>query len=338
MSNRIILILLGALFSVYVHAETKTQGKITGGIDHKMPSWFSDSFLDINEDVAEARKNNKTIMLFFHLNECPYCDAMLNENFIKGSTKKFIQDNFSVIAINTKGDREITINQITDLTEKTLSQQLKVQYTPTIVFLNQENKTVFRINGYRSPTAFKHVLNYINDKAYERMKLSSYMEKYSVNKEANYRFIPHKSLQKVNYFKGYKKPVAILFEDKNCTDCDFLHKNVINQSDVISEIDKFLFVRLDAYSDDKIIDFYGKETTARKWADELGLNYRPGIVLFDNMNEITRIDGKLYSFHFKEVFRYVSGKYYMKFSSYNKYLAVRQEELINKGIDIDITK
>ena len=336
--KRVITTIICVLFSICLHAEAKTQGSISGGVLHEMPSWFTDSFMDINEDAAEAKENNKTIMLFFHLADCPYCDAMLNENFRGSDTTTFIQQNFSVIAVNIKGDREITINETEGITEKALSQQLKVLYTPTIVFLNQDGKTIYRTNGYRSPAAFRQVLNYINDRAYNTMQLSSYIEKHSSEKNYTYTFLPHKSLQKTNYFKAYKKPVALLFEDKDCTDCEFLHKQVLNKKQVISELDKFLFVRLDAYSNNKIIDFNGKETTPRKWANELGLNYRPGIVLFNDMQEIMRIDGKLFSFHFKEVFRYVSGEFYKQYPAYYDYLSDRQTELINKGIDINISE
>ena len=338
MANKLLVFLVCILASTSICAVSKKPGKITGGVSHEMPSWFTDSFLDINEDVADAKSRNKNIMLFFHLNECPYCDAMLNENFRGGDTTDFIRDKYSVVAINIKGDREITFNESTEITEKSISEQLKVQYTPTIVFINDDSKIVYRINGYRSPEAFKHVLNYVDVKAYKDMKLSSFIERRTTSKDVSYNFIPHKSLQKVNYFRGYKKPVAILFEDRHCTDCDFLHKRVINQTDVMLELDKFMFVRLDAYSDNKIVDFNGKATTPRKWANKLGLNYRPGIVLFDGMKEITRIDGKLYSFHFKEVLRYVSGKHYKQFPSRNAYLTAREEDLINKGIDIDISK
>ena len=29
-------------------------GKVTGGSDHTMPSWFKQSFLDMNEDVLRS--------------------------------------------------------------------------------------------------------------------------------------------------------------------------------------------------------------------------------------------------------------------------------------------
>ena len=62
----------------------------------------------------------------------------------------------------------------------------------------------------------------------------------------------------------------------------------------------------------------------------------PGIVLFDEGKEVTRLDGMLFSFHFKELFRYVGGGYYKKYSTYNEYLAERQAELLKQGTDIHI--
>lgn len=50
-----------------------------------------------------------------------------------------------------------------------------------------------------------------------------------------------------------------------------------------------------------------------------------------------RIDALLYSFHFKELFRFVSGGYYKEYHTFLDYLKPRQEELLNKGINIDIS-
>ncbi|MBI3874070.1 MAG: thioredoxin, partial [Arcobacter sp.] len=54
--------------------------KISGGSEHEIPTWFKQSFLDIPEDVNEASKNNKHLMLFVDLDGCPYCTKMLNES------------------------------------------------------------------------------------------------------------------------------------------------------------------------------------------------------------------------------------------------------------------
>lgn len=56
-------------------------GKIVGGANHDVPSWFKLSFLDITDDAQEAQKNNKHLMIFMDLDGCPYCAQMLSESF-----------------------------------------------------------------------------------------------------------------------------------------------------------------------------------------------------------------------------------------------------------------
>ena len=85
------------------------------------------------------------------------------------------------------------------------------------------------------------------------------------------------------------------------------------------------------------IDVDGNKTTAKKWALKINLDYRPGILLYDNKKLISTIDALLFPFHFKEVLRYVSGKHYVQYpKSYLDYLKVRQDELIKKGVTIDL--
>ena len=44
---------------------------------------------------------------------------------------------------------------------------------------------------------------------------------------------------------------------------------------------------------------------------------------------ITRADGRLYHFHYKELLRYVSGGYYQQYPTYLKYLGIRQKQLLD---------
>ena len=107
--------------------------------------------------------------------------------------------------------------------------------------------------------------------------------------------------------------------------------------DVLTEMQKFTVVRLDALSTKPLIDVDGNKTTAQDWASHLNLDYRPGTVLFNEGNEITRADGRLYHFHYKELLRYVSGGYYQQYPTYLKYLGIRQKQLLDAGVDIDFS-
>ncbi|CAC9555421.1 hypothetical protein [uncultured Gammaproteobacteria bacterium] len=323
-------IILMVLFVGIVQAKT---GVVTGGAAYTMLPWFKSSFLELAEDVDEARQENKHILLFFHLAECPYCDQMVKD-FDQQPLKAFIQKHFSVIAINIRGDKEVAINEEHTLSEKELANEIQVKYTPTVVFLNQKNETIMRTNGYRSPAKLRQVLGYVSSKAYEKLTLAQYIEK---NKEiGNYQLQNHEMLQKITDFSTIKTPVAVIFEDKNCDSCEYFYSTTLKDKSVISEFDAFKVVRFDADSTRAIIDNKGNRTTPKEWVQKLKLTYRPGIVLFNEGNEITRIDGFLYPFHFKEALRYVGGDFYKRIATYSDYLAYRQTQLLEQGIDINI--
>ena len=313
-----------------------SQGKFTGGSDHSMPEWFKESFMDMNEDVEEAKESDKHVMLFMTLKFCPYCTKMLNNNFIEGAKlQPYIKDNFDVIGIDIKGSKEIAVNEDLTLTEKEYAKHLNVQYTPTILFLNQSNEIVVRINGYRSSENFKYILDFVKNKEYKNMNLTQYIEK--VKNKTFYTLQDNTMFQEINDLSKIDGSLAVIFEDGSCTQCDYLHNNTLKNKDVLNEMNKFIIVRLDASSSSKIVTPNGIVTTPEKWAQDLVLDYRPGILLFNNKKERARIDALLYSFHFKELFRFVSTEQYKIYKSFLDYLRVRQSELLQQGIDIDIS-
>lgn len=329
------LLFLIALLFLTTNAQAQ-KGKLTGGSYHEMPGWFKDSFLDLTEDVEEAKDTNKHVILFMSLDFCPYCTKMLNANFVEGAkNQKYIQDNFDVIGVNIKGSREIAINENTSMTEKEYADFLKVQYTPTIIFLNQKNEVVVRLNGYRSEPNFKLVLDFVKEKEYKNMSLTQYLEK--VKNKTFYTLKPNEMFKDIKDLSKVKGPLAVIFEDGSCTQCSYLHKVTLQNKGVKDELSKITVVRLDALSEEKITTPNGKTTTPKAWTKEIKLDYRPGILLFNEGKEQARIDALLYSFHFKEMIRYVSGKYYKKYNTYLDYLSPRQEELLNQGIDIDLS-
>lgn len=327
-------IFLAMILTLPLNASVK--GKVTGGTYHEWPSWFKESFLDIAEDIEEAKEEDKHVILFLSLDFCPYCTRMLDEHFNDGAkNQKYLENNFDVIGINIKGSREIALNEDQSMTEKEYADFLKVMYTPTIIFLNQENEIVVRVNGYRSEPNFKLILDYVKNKEYQNMELSAYLEK--VKNRTLYTLKPNEMFKNMSDLSKVNGPLAVIFEDGSCTQCEYLHNITFKNQDVIKEMGEFTIVRFNAMSNDEIVTPNGKMTTPNKWAKEINLDYRPGILLFDKKKEIARIDALLYGFHFKEMFRYVSKGYYEKYPTFLDYLGPRQQELIDAGVNIDIS-
>lgn len=324
---------LSLCFLLSSNAATEKRGEITGGVTHLAPAWFKESFLEIQDDVDEATEAGKHVILFFQLNGCPYCDRMLTESFQSEPLTSYIQEHFDTIAINVGGDREIIFNEEVTLIEKELAELLTVRATPAIVFLNSENKSVVRVNGYRSAERFEQVLHYVNEKAYEQGTLAEYLDN-NLQKDA-YTLRDNAMFAQITDLSTVDGPLAVLFEDASCYDCNELHDNILSRDEVQAELKPFTLVRLDADSDEAVIDVDGSKTTPVEMAKKYEMIYRPGMLIFDGKTLIRRYDSLLFPHHFKEGFRYVSGGYY-KTQDYGTYSELRTEELLSQGITIDL--
>ena len=331
--KKLILLFIVTLCTLNLSAK---EGKVIGASNHTVPSWFKDSFLDIAEDIDEASEKNRHFMIFLDFEGCPYCSKMLKENFEDNNkTSQFIKANFDVIELNVKGSKEITWVDGEVVTEKGLTEKLKIQYSPTVLFFSPNKEIVARVNGYRNTTEFQYILDFVQTKKYENTDLASYLNK--LEKKELYKLQANKMFKEIDDLSKIKTPVAIIFEDGSCTQCEHFHNKILTNKDVIDEFNKFTVVRFDATSKKEIITPDGKKTTPNELLASLKLDYRPGVLLYDNSKLITTIDALLFPFHFKEVLRYVSGKNYIDYpNSYLDYLRVRQDELIKSGTTINV--
>ena len=309
------------------------RGQITGGVVHQAPGWFKESFLDIADDVDEATESGKHVLLFFQLNGCPYCDRMLEEGFEAEPLTSYIKQHFDAISINVRGDREIAFNEEISVTEKQLSEILEVAATPAILFLDEDNRTVVRVNGYRAPERFRQILEFVATKSYQTTGLSDYLQA-KLDKNV-YQLRPNPLFSKTRDLSAIDGPLMLIFEDGSCYDCDEFHDGILGHELVRKEIEPFTIVRLDADSSEPIIDVSGSETTPAELARRHEVIYRPGVLAFDDGNLVRRHDSLTFPHHFKESMRFVAGGFYRQ-TDYRTYSQNRTEELLEAGIDIDL--
>ncbi len=332
--HKILLITSMLLFcSPAMSAESPQRGTITGGVAHEAPSWFKESFLEIADDVEEATEEGKHVLLFFQLNGCPYCDRMLEESFEAEPLTSFIQEHFDSIAINVRGDREIVFNEEISVTEKELSEMLKVRATPAIVFLDKDNKTVVRVNGYRAPERFRHVLEYVASQSYQNTKLADYLQA-KLERDV-YTLKENPLFTELTDLSSAKGPLMVILEDGSCYDCKEFHEGILAHPLVQKEIAPFTIVRLNADSDQALIGVDGKPTTPRTMAQKHQMFYRPGVLAFNEGELIRRHDSLTFPHHFKESMRFTAGGFYKK-QDYRSYSEQRTEELLSQGITIDL--
>ena len=150
----LIIGLILALLSMQVQAK-EIEAK---PMHYDMPSWFKSSFLDIPADVDEARSAGKGLLMFFHLENCPFCAHLLKDNFTTGPNKEKIQRNFDVIGVDVKGDLTVVWIDGKTYTEKELAKKLGAFATPAVFVLGPQHEVVKKVMGYKKPDEFMSLL------------------------------------------------------------------------------------------------------------------------------------------------------------------------------------
>jgi len=335
-TNRIVALIFILLGTASYQLGAIEPGKVTGGVNFVTPSWFKDSFLEIASDVEEANEAGRHVLLFFHLNACPYCNITVNQQFQKEPLKSFMQAHFDSIEINVKGDREIALDDDVYLTERELAEFLKIRGTPAILLLNSDNKIVLRLNGFRSVAALQQAFNYVQQKAYLTSSFSDY--KRENMKYGRYQFIEDPLIETVHDFSVIREPVALLIEDDDCNECATFHHKLIYRQAIREQLSQYRFIRINGKSDTPITDFNGRKISPMDWTAELNMVYRPGVILFDEGKEIARVESMLFPFHFEHFLRFGLDKNHQKYTRYGELMRERQQKLFAQGIDTNVGK
>ena len=323
------------------------DNKLSEGMEnpgyHEPPSWFKSSFMDLQEDLAEASEAKKRIILYFYQDGCPYCGKMLSVNWKQKDIVIKTRGNFEVIAINLWGDKEITGFDGKTMTEKQFAEQKRVMYTPTLLLLNEQGKVALRINGYYPPKKFSAALDYVAQKRENSLAFSDYY-KDAASKNSSKQLHSSKEYLSKPYNLSAKsrnsnKPLLVLYEQRFCAHCDEIHKDILQRPESLQLLEKFDVVLLDRWGKSPVLTPKGKNTTELKWANQLKVNYAPSLIFFDNKgNEVFRTEAYLKAFHIQSVMDYVSSEAYKIQPNLQRFIQTRADALEAKGMHVDLMR
>ena len=299
------------------------------------PAWFSESLLDLREDVAEAAAQGKRVMLYFGQDGCPYCKRLMEVNFRQAAIAAKAQRHLVALAFNIWGDREVTWTDGAATTEKRLAAQLKVQFTPTLIFLDERGGVALRLNGYYPPHQFDAALDYVAGK----ISLQEYRERQnresanaSLNSQPFFMAAPYDLRRKPG-----AKPLAVLFETPFCAQCDEMHAVAFKRREVLALLAKFDVVRLGFSAEEPVTSPDGKKISAAAWASALRVGYVPTLLLFDARGrEVFRTEAYLRPFHVAGALDYVASGGYLREPSFQRFLQAKAERMRSRGEPVDL--
>lgn len=328
------------LASVGAAENVMEAGLVNPGYVEK-PAWFKNSFLDIREDINDAAANKRRVMLYFYQDGCPYCAKLIQDNFTQRSIVEKTRKHFDVIAINMWGDREVTDLAGNSVTEKQFAKDARVMFTPTLLLLTEKAQVALRINGYYAPYKLEAAIDYVSQQMEGKLSFRDYLQKIAASPASgklhaeDFFLTPPYDLQQLN---RSTKPLLLLFEQKQCRDCDELHGDIFKRKETLEQLKRFNVVRLDMWSKTILIDMQGKKTTVKELAKALNIQYVPGMVFFDGAGEVIRTEAWLKSFHIQSVMDYVASGAYKNWPEFQRYISDRALKLEAQGMHVDIWK
>lgn len=320
--------------------ESLDEGLVNPGYVDK-PVWFKSSFLDLREDLAEANDAGKRVLLYFYQDGCPYCEKLINTNFAQRDIVEKTREQFDVIAINMWGDSTVTDLTGREVSEKAFSLDRRVQFTPTLLFLDEQGDVALRLNGYYPPHKFMVALDYVAGKHEKAVAFRDYLAQQQPVAASGKLHIEKRFLQppyKLQRSKG-DKPLMVLFEQKECAVCDEMHGDAFRRPLSHKLLRQFDVAVVDIWSDEILKTPDGKNLSAKAWARQLGVQYAPSMVFFDSKgNEVFRTEAYLRPFHLQSAMDYVASGAYVEQPEFQRFVQERADHMREQGIEVDLWK
>jgi len=307
----------------------------------ELPPWFRETFLDFREDVREAAREGKRLLVYFGQDGCPYCRELMRAGFGDRAIADKTRRNFHAVAINVWADREVTWTDGRILTEKTLAAFLKVQFTPTLLFFDERGDVVLRLNGYYPPHQLHAALDYVAGRNEKKTVFADYLARHAPSPASgrlhDQPFLLKPPLDLDRSRRPGTRPLAVLFEQKECAACDELHRQGFAHPDVRALVPKFDVARLELFGKERLVIPQGKSLTAEQWGRELRVAYTPTLVFFDEKGvESFRVEAYLRPFHLASALDYVASGTYRKEESFQRYTQRRAEMIRAAGGTVNL--
>jgi len=138
--------------------------------------FFDPKLGDFKEELTVAKQQGKQgIMLFFEMDDCPFCARMKSTILNQADVQDFYRKHFLIFPVDTQGDVAMTDFKGNETAEKTFALQNRVRATPVIMFFDLEGNPVARHTGPTKDKAdFLLLGRYVIEGAYKQMPFERY--------------------------------------------------------------------------------------------------------------------------------------------------------------------
>ena len=301
-------------------------------VSRDTPAWFKSSFLDFPEDVAEAAEEGRRVMIYFGQDGCPYCRKLHEESFKDAETMLMLTMHFDSVAVNIFGDVETVWTDGEDLSEKDLAAQLGIQFTPSLLFLDEEGKEIVRVAGYQPPRRLRAVLDYASQRLDRQgVALEDHLRALSRREAASAAPLPKSFAAPDGALHSPGGRAVVFVSQGECEICGEWRDYLEEQSGAWGE--KFKLIALDRFGKRPAAD--GESES--EWAEKMKVSFVPALIFLDeNGAEFFRVDGYLRAFHLDSVLEYAAAGATDAEPEFQRFLQNRADKIREEGGEVVI--
>ena len=263
-----------------------------------VPPWFTETFLDFRDDVADAAKNGRRLMIYFGQDGCPYCRQLMVTNFSQRPDRR--QD-----AAALRPDRAQHLGRPrNDLDRRTRHEREGARARARRPV--HADAAVPRREGCcrRSPqrllaaASLRGGARLRRRPAGEAARRSPPILRARPRSRRNATLADESVLRRGRPTTSRASPAASRSRSSSrrpyCSACDELHRDAMRRPDVQAQLARFDVARFELGVRTELTAPGGGRVRADAWARDLGVAYAPTIVFFDaGGREVFRIDAYL---------------------------------------------
>ncbi|MDX1698465.1 MAG: thioredoxin fold domain-containing protein [Thiohalobacterales bacterium] len=293
----------------------------------EFPDRFKLSILDLREELDEVRESGKNgLIIYYGQKYCAYCQQFLEKDLVLEDIRGYMLEHYDVIGVDIHGHRMVTDFFGETLNEAQFAIREKTNFTPSVVFYSPAGEEALRLRGYYPPYRFRAALEYVADGHFRREDFRQYLARADVplvfepgDLSDQPFFLPGPFMLDRSRFSG-EQPLAVFFEQGNCHACDVLHTGPLQDAEIRSRLERMEVVQLGYWSDTPVVTPAGDRTTAKKWAEALGLFYTPTLIFFDtDGSEIIRLDSVVKFYRLRNVLDYILTGGHLEYPTFQRW-------------------
>jgi thioredoxin-related protein len=126
------------------------------------------SWIGFDEGLAKGRVENKNIIVDFYTDWCYWCKVMDEKTFSEKNVAEKLKSRFVTVRINAEDEKQNASYNGQTFNNVQLTQAFGVTGYPSLAFLEPDGDIITIIPGYVPAEMFVHILDYIDQKLYEK--------------------------------------------------------------------------------------------------------------------------------------------------------------------------